>query len=430
MKNLQSLSHLLRAVRVALFTPTSDGWGIPVYVEGPPGSAKTKIARQLARRFGMSLQLLSPGLHGDGAFGAVPVPVNVNGETRITYPSPAWVDRFAGNSAGLLFVDELTTAPPQLQPALLGLVNERRVGFEYLGPRVRVLAAGNPAAYAANGNDLNPAQANRMAHFAWTVPSSEDFSAYLTGCAFPEPGAVVAAEVDPDDLGVEEDAEALERRVRDGWAAQYPVVAGLVGAFLCARSALLHKMPAYEDENASKAWPSHRTWEFAVQAMVAGAILSDAEAGDWLAAALVGPGAFTEFAAYRRELDLPDVAAVLDGRATFAHSGERADRTLAFLSTATALVAPKGAENRDARAVALWGIVGAIQESEPDLVAATMRTLCSTPVGLGYSAHATVREAAKRAMPGLFKADDARNAAIERARAAQSAPQGTARSTK
>ena len=419
-----SLQLLRRALRVALFTPTRDGWGLPVYLEGAPGTAKTKIVRELAHEHGMRLQLLSPGLHGDGAFGAVPVPVtDAEGRTRISYPSPSWVDRFAGDGAGILFVDELTTAPVHLQPPLLGLVNERRVGFDYLGAGVRVIAAGNPAEYAANGLDMNPAQANRFAHLQWTPPADAEWSAYITSRPFPEPGAVHAEETSTDG-GAEH--EIIEERIRAEWAPAYAEVSAVVATFVVRKQNVLHAMPDTSTPGASKAWPSHRTWEMAVQALTAARILRDVDAGDVLAQGLVGPGVFTEFVAFRRTVDLPPVGDVLDGSVRFTHDSNRADRTLAVLASAVALVTPTSCAQREARAVALWRLIGAIGRDEPDLVAMAARALASAPANLGANSSPAVRAAAVEAMPGLIAGDEAADAARRKVRSREAA-QGRAK---
>src|SRR5207248_8810483 len=60
-------------------------------------------------------------------------------------PRPARVGAAAVRAErGLLFLDELTTAPPAVQAAMLRVVLERVVGDVTLPPAVRVVAAANP----------------------------------------------------------------------------------------------------------------------------------------------------------------------------------------------------------------------------------------------------------------------------------------------
>lgn len=58
--------------------------------------------------------------------------------------------------AGYLFLDELSTAPPAVQAAMLGVALERRVGDLVLPRAVQVVAAANPPERAADGWDLSP----------------------------------------------------------------------------------------------------------------------------------------------------------------------------------------------------------------------------------------------------------------------------------
>src|SRR5262249_29844746 len=65
-----------------------------------------------------------------------------------------WARRLTETGYGLLFLDELTTAPPAVQAAMLRVVLERAVGDVELPAAVRVVAAANPAGQAADGWEL------------------------------------------------------------------------------------------------------------------------------------------------------------------------------------------------------------------------------------------------------------------------------------
>ena len=70
-------------------------------------------------------------------------------------PGLGW--RLAEAGRGLLFLDELSTAPPAVQAALLRVVLERVVGDLTLPDEVAVVAAANPPDQAADGWDLSGA---------------------------------------------------------------------------------------------------------------------------------------------------------------------------------------------------------------------------------------------------------------------------------
>lgn len=353
-------------LRASLFTPAGRGrWGLPLLFWGEPGVGKSAVLRECARAAGLPCEVLSPGERGEGAFGVVPVPARDDAavprgasrgpealarlsSTVLTYPRPEWTRQFDEALAGLVVVDEITTCPPALQPALLGLLLDRRVGGHYLGDRVRVVAAANPPEQAATGYDLPLPVANRVAHVAWGAPSVEEHVAFmLRGDAAED----AAPAIDP----VSEEA-----RVMRLWPEAYAQACGLEAAFLTRRPALKNVCPPAGDPRGSRGWPSDRSWEHATRAFATAAVhaLTDVER-DELVAGFVGDGAAGEMLAFAAEQDLADPAAVLDGRESFRHEAKRLDRTAALLSGCAALVVPAGAAKRADRARALWDLLGA-----------------------------------------------------------------------
>lgn len=312
-------TNLLPILRCAFFTPTSSGWGLPLLFEGEPGVGKSSIIEGVAQRFGLPCQVISPGEHGEGAFGVTPVPTE---EGYLGYPAPQWTERFT--ERGIVFVDELKTAAPALQAPILGLILARRIGGSYLGSKVRVIGATNSTGHSAGGWDLSPPLANRLGHLAWPKPTEQDWADWLM------------TEIDVEEPEVE-DAEKLEARVLERWPAPWAKARGLVASFVRARPSLLHKMPKDGHPDASAAWPSHRTWEFATRAIASAQVhgLSEADA-DQLVTAYVGAGAAGELVEYRQKADLPDPEALLDGKVDFTPDPKRLDRTYAVAVSATA----------------------------------------------------------------------------------------------
>ncbi len=325
----------------ALFTPISGGrWGLPILAWGSPGVGKSAIIEALAARWGMACEVLSPGERGEGAFGVVPVP-DTNGVLR--YPRPEWTCAFDGDVAGVVFVDEMTTAAPALQAPLLGLLLARRIGGHTLPSRVRVIGAANPPEQAAGGFDLAAPVANRVGHISWGEPSVEEHTRYMLGST------------EESTVG---DASAEEARVLAAWPTAWARAVGLETAFLARRPALKNKCPEAGSPTASRAWPSDRSWEAATRALASAAVhgLSGEDTEEFVAA-FIGEAAASEWFAWITEQDLPDPVAILDGHATFAHNPARLDRTVAVLNACVATVAPKVAVRRQERANALWGLL-------------------------------------------------------------------------
>lgn len=376
-----NMSNLVKAM---LFTPGPKGWGLPILLWGPPGVGKSDMIEQVARSYGLPVEILSPGERGEGAFGVVPVPVQEldqeSGvmESWLSYPMPDYSKRFNASGRGLVFVDETNTAPPAVQPALLGLIHARRLGSGYLGPGVRVIGAANPTEQTAGGWDLPPALANRFGHIDWNPPGFEQWTDWLLQ-AEALPFAQTGKNGKP--LKAPMSAEAEEARVLAAFPEAYALVKGLVRAFIRARPSLLHAALSSDDKGKNqignkRSWPSHRAWDNAVRAR-AGAIvhgLNEVER-DLLVAGFVGEGAAAELARFETESDLINPADFLDGKVKWSHDAKRLDRTMALLSGCVALVSDAKCKDREARVVALWECLSKLMAHAQDLVAAQIKPL-------------------------------------------------------
>ena len=347
-------------IHAALFTPMYGGrWGAPLLFQAQPGTAKSRIIGAEVARSGLPLEMLSPGMRGEGAFGVVPVPQ----DGILTYPPPEWVAKMGAR--GVVFLDEVNTAPPAIQPPLLGLVLDGVIGATTLPGGVRRLAAMNAVEDAAGGWDLPPALANRFGHITWEAPSVDRWTDWLLG------------EVDDDPSSQPHDAAAEEKRVLGAWVLPWSRARGTVAGFIKRRPELLHKQPAMGDPQLSRGWPSRRSWENATRAMASAQVhrLSDIDAEEFIAA-FIGVAAAAELSAYIRDADLPDPEALLDGKVAWKHNERRLDLTMAVLGACAALVQNKDAPKRKERAAALWTLMTPIVKDAADVVVPAGRVLC------------------------------------------------------
>lgn len=357
-----TLAQLRRVLRAVWYTPTPWGWGLPVLLGGIPGGGKTSVVVQEALAAGLGkAEVLSPGERGEGAFGVVPVPDTDLGV--LTYPAPEWAAKFVrADAAGLVFVDEITTADLSLQPSLLGLTLARRIGGSYLGKRVRVVAAGNLAGQGgANTTALSGANANRFVHLSFPRAEVEGFTTYLTT-------RDVFAQMDETPPAVALTATEEEARVRAAWAPAYARATGSVTGFLAGHGERLHEMPEEGSDGESKAWPSPRTWDMLTLALTSAEVHGlTVEETDALLAGCVGEGLAAELRSYMDALDLPNVADVLDGKTAWAPDPTRPDVIAAVLASGAALVAPVGAPRRKERAAEMWRVCLAVVGVAADL---------------------------------------------------------------
>ncbi len=355
-----------KIIKAALFTPGPHGWGLPLLMWGPPGVGKSEIIEGIARSFRLPSEVLSPGERGEGAFGVTPVPIG-DKDCVITYPRPDWVRTFEDNDGrGVVFVDELTTAPPALQPALLGLLQARRIGGSKLPKGVRVIGAANPPEMSAGGYDLAAPVANRMGHIDFAAPSAESWTEWLmTASALKVSTNVICDAADEED------------RVLQIWDEAYARAKGVVAGFVLAKPAMLHRQPEANDPQSSRAWPSHRTWDMACRSNASSEVhdLDESEMHAFISA-FIGSSATVEFVAYAKAMDLPNPADLLDGKVTWKHNPNRLDRTYATLTACTAHMTSKDvAANHPGRLDKMWSVLNTVMADAPDLVIPSAKVL-------------------------------------------------------
>jgi len=138
--------------------------GIPVFWEGPPGVGKSDGVRQIAQERGWSMIDFRALLRNTVDLLGVPFP---NPETRLTewFPPSELPQEKRDGKEGILFLDELNAAHPQVQAACFGLVLDRKLGDYKLPDGWRIIAAGNRRADRSAAQPMPRALANRFAHF-------------------------------------------------------------------------------------------------------------------------------------------------------------------------------------------------------------------------------------------------------------------------
>ena len=136
---------------------------VPVLLWGAPGTGKTSAIRAMSNAMGLPCETVIASIREPSDFAGLPI---VTGNA-VRFAPPLWATRLAEAGTGVLFLDELSTAPPAVQAALLRVVLERTVGDLTLPEDVAVVAAANPPEQAADGWDLSAPLANRLCHLAW-----------------------------------------------------------------------------------------------------------------------------------------------------------------------------------------------------------------------------------------------------------------------
>ncbi|MET7337126.1 MoxR family ATPase [Nonomuraea sp. NPDC005650] len=325
---------------------------LPVLLWGEPGIGKTAALQQLAEALNLPLTTVIASVHEPSDFSGLPVVGDDPAVQGVPMAPPDWAVRLARAGRGLLFLDELSTAPPAVQAALLRLVLERRVGALRLPAGVRIVAAANPRSSAADGWELSPPLANRFVHLQWR----HDHDVVVRGLGGTWPHATLPW-LDPERLS---GAVAFARRA----------VCGL----LTARPDLVHRLPNNEAHRGGP-WPSPRSWEMALR-LTAFATAADASKDvlSMLVRGTVGDGPGLELLAAMDRMDLPDPEALLADPAT-AELPQRGDLRQAVLDGVVAAVRKRPEKGRWDAAWAL--LVRALETGAPDLVVVPASTLAA-----------------------------------------------------
>ena len=319
--------------------------GTPVLAWGPPGTGKTSAITAIADALSLPCEVVLASIREPADFSGLPV-IRDDG---VRMEAPSWARRLAEAGKGILFLDEISTAPPAVQAALLRVVLDRVVGDLPLPAGVAVVAAANPPEQAAGGWDLSPPLANRFCHLSWSLDTQAWIDGMIQG--FPVPSVP---------------------RLPDNWETGIPASRTLVAAFIRHRPHLLLQVPQSEDQ-AGKAWPSPRSWDMASRLLAA---CDAAQAGEDVAASLVagcvGEGPGLEFLSWRRNLDLPDPEEVLAHPDRF-QVPERGDQTFAVL---TAVVSAAVSNLTKDRWLAAWQVLArAAEQGAKDIAAASAKAL-------------------------------------------------------
>ncbi|HUS61645.1 MAG TPA: MoxR family ATPase [Acidimicrobiales bacterium] len=315
---------------------------VPVLLWGAPGTGKTSAVRALADAIGWPCETVIAAIREPSDFAGLPIVV----DGEVHFAPPRWARRLAEAGHGLLFLDEISTAPPAVQAALLRVVLERMVGDLGLPDDVVVVAAANPPEQAADGWDLSAPLANRFCHLDWVVDAPSFAAGIAAGWAPPSVPTLP-----------------------EGWAQQVTLARGIVSAFVSVRPTLVCDVPT-DAARAGRGWPSPRAWEMVARLLgAARAAGGSHEATNAVVRGAVGDGPGIEFLMWESELDLPDPEKVLADPGSFTLP-ERGDRAYAALASVAAAYA---ADATVERWYAVWKVFGRAGSVAPDIAATAAR---------------------------------------------------------
>lgn len=238
---------------------------VSTFIWGASGIGKSQIVHQIARDQNLQFRDIRAVQYDS---------VDLRGLPRIENNTTVWVPPvfLPKDGNGILFLDELPSAPPMVQAACYQLVLDRRLGDYCVPDGWAVVAAGNPAS-------------ERGVHYAMARPLRGRFCHLTLDCDFDE---------------------------WCNWAISYYVRSEVI-SFLRFRRELLFS-PG--NDITANSWPAPRTWEMTskvldgIYPMNSLAAISETAIG--LINGCVGEGAGTEFVGFLSMLnDLPSIDEIL-----------------------------------------------------------------------------------------------------------------------
>lgn len=144
---------------------------IPVFVWGSPGVGKSSLVKQISISKDMEfidlrLSLLDPtDLRG--------IPFFENETKKAVWAKPEFLPDSESQEFGILFLDEINSAPPTIQAAAYQLILDRKIGEYTLPQNYAIVAAGNYESDRGVTYRMPTPLANRFVHLDFDLDFQE-----------------------------------------------------------------------------------------------------------------------------------------------------------------------------------------------------------------------------------------------------------------
>ncbi|VAX06429.1 conserved hypothetical protein [hydrothermal vent metagenome] len=257
-------AHLNTVIEVE-FSSAREGHHTPVMIWGAPGIGKSQIVAQVAKHHKVPLLDIRLSQMEPSDLRGIPF----RDGDKVEWAVPGMLpDAERHGSEGILFLDEITSAPPSVSAAAYQLILDRRLGDYEVPKGWAIIAAGNRQGDRGVTYSMPAPLANRFSHFEFEL-NLDDWVA---------------------------------------WAYQNNIDDRII-AFLRFRPEMLFE---FDPTHNPVAFPSPRSWEFTHRALKKFEHNNELRLGTLQAC--VGQAAGIELDAFIRNLDqLPDINAIIKG---------------------------------------------------------------------------------------------------------------------
>ncbi|UQN08852.1 AAA family ATPase [Deinococcus sp. QL22] len=146
-----------------------------IMIWGPPGVGKSQLIEQFAVDLGMHMSLLL-GSQMSPEDLAVPLIDPASYTTKLCPPAT-----LMRQEPGVVFIDELNGAEPDVMRAFFPVINERRIGEHHFPPGTVVVCAGNPTSHNSVARPIPAPLMNRMYHVQLKITSTRGWLDWAAG---------------------------------------------------------------------------------------------------------------------------------------------------------------------------------------------------------------------------------------------------------
>jgi len=349
--------------------PSDDDtiWGLPINHIGMSGIGKSQRLKTLVKAMGL------PGVHvvfastkQPSSFEGAPVPTPDGIVVECILPAAR---RCIADGGGCIFFDEVNGASPRTQNALLSSINDRQFGDHIVPPATRMMCAMNPQEHSAGGFTLSAPMANRLGHIWYEPPTKDDWGRYMRG----ETSFVSSLK----------EAEGI---VKLRWNTSWRETNALLQGFIKRVGVdTFVSQPEDDHPSSSGAWPSYRTWHYAMCGIATCKALGYMEEHQFdMVHAFCGAAAVTAWSAWIADADLPTPEEMLKGG--WSPDTGRVDKGYAALTNMTQFLDDLVKEGKREKALGYaeeaWHVLGRVLDSSlADLAAEGAKSMHKSNLG-------------------------------------------------